>query len=328
VVQSASLVGVGGNSDPSHAPAGATGLSEGGGDLPAPGSVVKILDFGLAPLHDGGALFPAEPAQVHKDIADLGRAFADLLFGQKAAQSGRDIPAPVRDILRKMLAEAPDEAFASAGAVVEALANLNRPSAEPAVQQPVAPEPPREPELAHDSAPAAPMAFPLTDVPAEPKIELPPAGTILPMASPPAAEAPHFQTTPSPATGLLPPEHVQPWQAQPYPGAVAEAPPDEAAPLPLPRKSKYGPRFWLGCGFGLLMWIFAGILLVIFIMNVGKPTYTGRQRPGPTNLKAPPVQPKPKAPGQSKAESGAGTRNQVSGVRSQESGKRPSRFVC
>jgi hypothetical protein len=237
VMQSGSLVGAVGNSD-------ATAAAANG--LPTKGSTLKIVDFGLAALHDGG------PASVNRDLADLGRVLALLISGQNVAGAadldsaiaGREIPPELHLLtLRLLLVGQAPEAFTSMGQVVQAMAPLcgsdssaapapadliaepptaAAPAPPPPVVPPPAPPPPlalaEEPKLAQPATPEPKVAQPiiLEAVPPPPPVPAPP---------PPKLEVPP-PITPTPAR---PPAAVPPGKISAFLQA-ASAPPAEAVP--------------------------------------------------------------------------------------------------
>src|SRR5262249_54452863 len=146
--------------------------------------------------------------------------------------------------------------------------------------------------------PAPPLGSPVAEgipvgeavpaaLPPEPKLEIvsPPA----PPAPPPQEELPWaVQAEAAPPVGSVPTGFRADEPAVPMGAPVGE--PEEAPPLPrLRREVKYGPKFWLGCAFGLLMWIIAGVLAVVLIVNWMKPSRPAPTRPIPIPTKAKPV---------------------------------------
>ena len=106
------------------------------------------------------------------------------------------------------------------------------------------------------------------------------------------AEPSAYQAAPLPAsipTGSITTEPAPVSMGAP----VAEAEEEEIRRLVPPRKRKYGPRFYLLAALGLLLHIFAAVILVVAIMNWMRPgPPTSRQRP--TQLKK--AQPKAELP--------------------------------
>jgi serine/threonine-protein kinase len=268
VVQGASPIG-----------AAAASSANGSTGLPAPGAVLKIVDFGLGTLHDEGLpTVAADPGRVRKDLNDLGRTFAFLLCGEAAALPGAEVPRPVQEVLQKLR----NEDYRSAAEVVNALAPLCG-STEPTAEFPTP---------LNESVPmAAPVAEEVPPALAPPPAEAPPTpaagivweshGDDIPMAAevasdvavaaaPPLAE-PHLEVAPaaeaSAAPAFAPDTGADDQPAPLMAGSVAEEE-RTAVELAPPRKRKYGPRFWLLAILGLLLHLFAAAILIIFVINM------------------------------------------------------------
>jgi serine/threonine-protein kinase len=309
-IQASNLIIVQG---PSPIGAAAAGAANGSTGLPAPGSALKIVDFGLGALHEEGvpsAFVPADPARVRRDLNDLGRTFAFLLCGEAAALPGAEVPRPVQDVLQKLR----NEGYRSAADVVNALAPLcgsTEPTAEyPTVPMaaPLAEEVPPPPAPLPAEAPPAPAAgivweSPGDDIPmaaevasdvavatappiAEPHLEVAPASAAL--AAPVSAPAEAFQAS-APSPAFAPDTATDEQPAPLMAGAVAE---EEQAAVELAprRKRKYGPRFWVMAALGLLLHLVAAGIFIYFIISMMSPSEPPRHLPpaNSTNKGAPP----------------------------------------
>jgi serine/threonine-protein kinase len=226
--------------------------------LPPPGAVVKLVDCGLGALHHPELASPAH------DLADLGQTFVFLLSGMPEGELPAQVPPAVQEIVRKLRAEAPEQGYASATELIQALAPLC--GSEPALA-----ESPPIPLL--EIAPAGPA---LVAVEGPPVAGAP--GSPVPQASPVASPPEALTAMPMASAPLASPVTAEP--------PVPEAPPEEAPrPAPVkPGRKKWSARDWTLVGVGLVLHLFAAGIIVILVLNYfssstnkGSPPRTIRQ---------------------------------------------------
>ncbi len=257
--------------------------------LPPVGSVVKIVDFGF------GSLYHPESATPQRDLVALGDLFTFLLTGQVDGTLTGDVTVAVGKVIQKLRSQTPGETFASAADAVRALAplcgNEPAPTELPAAAMPAL-------DLSAEPAPApkwdaAPVPSPVA-APAAAPVATPAAAPVPPR---PAMPLP----PPPPPVGTGPAKFVPPAMAAPIAPTPIAAPVAEESPAPTeePRapgkpKKKWTTRDWMLVGVGLVLHLFAAVIIIVLVMNYlnsqsnkGTPKPPPRQTAPKTKAKGP-----------------------------------------
>lgn len=250
--------------------------------LPPVGSVVKMVDFGFS------SLYPPESATPQRDLAALGKTFTFLLTGDIEGTLPGKVTVAVGRVIQQLLAETPGKQYASAADAVAALAPLCGNEPAPA-QQPAAAMPALD--LSTDTPPGAAMPPPPTATTATPAAA-PPSRPPMPLPPPP----PPSGTGPA---RFIPPPMAAPIATTPMADPVAEETPapTEEPKAPTRGKRKWTRRDWMLVVVGLVLHLFAAVIIIILVMNYlnSQPSKGGAPKGGTIRQTAPKT--KQKGPG-------------------------------